>query len=36
VSTKMLVPIGLFMIPAFLIIAVGPPLINMARNFGGM
>ncbi len=36
ISTKMLLPIGLFMIPAFLIIAVGPPLINMARNFGGM
>lgn len=35
-STKMLIPIGLFMLPAFLIIAVGPPLINLARNFSGI
>lgn len=36
VSVKMLVPIGLFMIPAFLIIAVGPPLIRLGKSIGGL
>jgi tight adherence protein C len=35
VSNKMLLPIGLFMIPAFLIIAIGPPLIELGKRFSG-
>ncbi|NBC46460.1 MAG: type II secretion system F family protein [Gammaproteobacteria bacterium] len=35
VANKMLLPIGLFMIPAFLIIALGPPLIELGKRFSG-
>ena len=33
VGNKMLIPIGLFMIPAFLIIAIAPPLIDIGKSF---
>ncbi|MBK5931121.1 type II secretion system F family protein [Halochromatium salexigens] len=35
VGNKMLIPIGLFMIPAFLIIAVMPPIMDIGRSFSG-
>jgi tight adherence protein C len=35
VGNKMLLPIGLFMIPAFLIIAIAPPLISIGESFSG-
>ncbi|MFP4247389.1 MAG: type II secretion system F family protein [Halochromatium sp.] len=35
VGNKMLIPIGLFMIPAFLIIAIAPPIISIGKSFSG-
>ncbi|MEA3640846.1 MAG: type II secretion system F family protein [Lamprobacter sp.] len=35
VGNKMIIPIAVFMIPAFLIIAIAPPLLDMGNYFGG-